>query len=118
MGQAQGHFRTEKQLKKAVEGRWVRSPKSDGLEKLAETLGCTVAEVAAEAAEPETQILSGASRTELQVRHLLPSHEGLEMDYTLLVDGKPHPLPPSLARRRFYGRFATSGRTAGTTAAS
>ena len=51
--------------------------------------------------------MTSASRDELRLRHLLPAHEGLEVEYTIAVDGQPQPLPAALARRRFYGRFAT-----------
>jgi len=80
-------------------GRWVRSPsKYDNWEAYMEWFGMDEKMVRDETIEPQIHVFTAFSKQSMTILHILPERDGLQVEYTIPIDGKQYPIPPIMVK--------------------
>ena len=80
-------------------GRWVRSPsKYDNWEAYMEWFGMDEKMVRDETIEPQIHVFTAFSKQSMTILHILPERDGLQVEYTIPIDGNQYPIPPIMVK--------------------
>ena len=80
-------------------GRWVRSPsKYDNWEAYMDWFGMSAQEIRDETVEPQIHVIKAFSKESITILHILPERDGLQVEYTVPIDGKQYQIPPIMVK--------------------